>query len=100
MVSFLAGQRDHLESQVHYLRQQVDDLSAQLQTQELQLDFWRRRAVDLEQSATHATSEAERWKKLASDTADQLWEFGQSMGGEDFIAKAPMPDTKASVEKK
>ena len=87
--SFLSGQRDHWESQIHYLRQQLDDARAQLQTQDLQLDFWRRRALDMEQTATHATTESERWKKLARETADHLWDIGQAVSQEEFMTAKP-----------
>ncbi len=86
MFAFLSGHNDQLESQVLHLRQQLDDLQAQLQTQDLQLDFWRRRATDLEQSSIQAYHEAERWKKLARETAERLWDIGQSFGGGDGIA--------------
>ena len=81
--SFLSGQRDHLESQIHHLCQQVEDMKAQLQTQDLQLDFWRRRATDLEQGAIQSHADAERWKKLAKDTAERLWDLGQSINREE-----------------
>jgi len=97
--SFLSGQRDHLESQIHHLRQQVEDLRAQMQTQDLQLDFWRRRANDLEQSATTAQSEAERWKKLARDTAERLWDMGQSIREEEFISLTSVADVGTVAKK-
>jgi SMC interacting uncharacterized protein involved in chromosome segregation len=101
LLSFLSAQRDYMESRIRHLNQQIDDLQAQLQTQDLQLDFWRRHAVDLEQSTQHAQNEAEKWKKLASETADRLWEFGQSVGGEEFAAQEQMPEaSENSVCKK
>lgn len=96
--SFISGGREYMEAQLHHLHQQVDDLQGQLQTQDLQLDFWRRRAMELEQSSQHALSEADKWKKLASETADRLWEIGRSVGGEEFAVKGSMP--KANAAKK
>lgn len=96
--SFLPGQREHLESQMAHLRAQIDDLRGQLQTQDLQLDFWRRRAADLEQIQAQAVGDAERWKKLARETAERLWDIGQSIKGEEFSAKTPVPE-KAAVKK-
>jgi chromosome segregation ATPase len=89
MLSFLSGQNDYMESQIQHLRQQVEDLQAQMQTQELQLDFWRRRAADLEQSSTQAYNEAERWKKMARETVDRLWDIGKSINGEEFSLTEP-----------
>ncbi|MDR3449923.1 MAG: hypothetical protein P4M15_09325 [Alphaproteobacteria bacterium] len=95
--SFWAGHRDNLESEITHLRQQLEELQSQMQTQELQLDFWRRRSADLEQSQAHAHSESERWKKLARDTAEQLWDMGQSLKEGEFTAEAamPVPEKKA-----
>ena len=87
--SFLSGQREHLESQIMHLRQHVEDMRPQLQTQDLQLDFWRRRAADLEQNNIQVHSDAERWKSLARETADRLWEIGQSMQSEKIADGLP-----------
>ena len=100
VLSFLSGGREHMESQINHLRQQVEDLKSELQTQDFQLDFWRRRAFDLEQTSQHALSEAERWKKLASDTADRLWDIGRSIGYEEFMKSKPMPEVLPSAMKK
>jgi len=91
--AFMSGQREYLETQVYHLRQQVDDMEAQMQTQDLQLDFWRRRAIDLEQSIQQAQSESEKWKKLASDTANRLWDLGRSLGLDEF-EKGPAPEAE------
>lgn len=58
ILSQLSSQHDPAESQLDYLRQQLEDLRAQMQTQDLQMGFWRRRAMDLEQ-ALQAQSEPE-----------------------------------------
>ena len=100
MLSFLSGQRDHLESHIHHLRQQLDDLKAQMQTQGLQLEFWRRRALDLEQSSMTAQSDAERWKNLARETAEKLWDIGQSVSAEEFTAKETFASQEAVAAKK
>ncbi|MDD4617465.1 MAG: hypothetical protein PHW76_10260 [Alphaproteobacteria bacterium] len=90
---FLTGGRQHLESQVQHLRQQVEDLQAQMQTQDFQLDFWRRRAFDIEQSLQHAQSEAERWKKLATETANRLWDIARNMAAENFHSPEQAPES-------
>ena len=100
VLSFFSSPRDVMETQNSHLRQQLDDLRAQMQTQDLQLDFWRRRAMELEQNSQHAQSEAERWKKLASDTANRLWEIGKSVGCDEFMAKGPLAETVAASGKK
>ena len=92
ILSQLSGQHDPSESQLDYLRQQLEDLRAQMQTQDLQMGFWRRRAMDLEQSSLQAQTEAEKWKKLASETADRLWDVGTNMNDEEFTASRQMPE--------
>ena len=99
-LSFLSGGREYMESQINHLKQQIADLKSELQTQDFQLDFWRRRAFDLEQTSQQAQSEATRWKKLASDTADRLWEIGRSIGCEEFIKSKPTPEVLPKARKK
>jgi chromosome segregation ATPase len=98
--SFLSGGREFMESKINHLRQQVEDLQAQLQTQDFQLDFWRRRVTELEQSYQHAHSEAERWKKLASETANRLWDIARSVSGESFQAEGAAEEEDHSVAEK
>jgi len=98
--SFLSGGREYMESQISHMRQQVEDLQAQMQTQDFQLDFWKRRAGELQQSVQHAQSEAERWKKLASETADHLWEMAQTMKADDFRSAQPAKTPKKARVRK
>jgi hypothetical protein len=86
MMSFLPGQRDHMEALIHQLRQEIDDLRNEMQLQGVQLQFWRHRATDLEQNNQQVHSEAERWKNLARETAERLWDIGQSVRQEEFVA--------------
>ncbi len=81
---FLSGGRQYMETQIQHLHQQIEDLQSQMQTQDFQLDFWRRRAFDVEQSLQHAQSEADRWKKLATETANRLWDIAKSMASDQF----------------
>ena len=97
--SFLSGPKEHLEAQIYHLRQQVTDMQAQMQTQDLQLDFWKRRAMDLEQSSYQAHNEAERWKKLARETAERLWDIGQSVNNEEFVATEPLSEAAGARKK-
>jgi hypothetical protein len=98
--SFISGGREYMENKIDHLKQQVEDLKSELQTQDFQLDFWRRRAFELEQNAQHAQGEAERWKKLASDTADRLWDIGQSIGCEEYMGSKPTPEALPPLKKK
>src|ERR1700743_2075721 len=47
MSLFAAGNTTQLETQIIHMRQQLQDAKIDLQAQDIQLDFWRRRAGDL-----------------------------------------------------
>jgi TolA-binding protein len=89
-----------MEMQIRQLRQQISELRAEMEMQDAQVELWRHRALELEQISHHALGEAERWKKLASETADRLWEIGQSVGAEEFQAKEPLPEPKVAATSK
>lgn len=81
----------HQETQLIRLRQRLDDTQADLQSHQVQLEFWRRRAAELEQSYNTSRTESERWRQLAHDTVEKLWELGQevrAVGGPDASAAA------------
>jgi hypothetical protein len=98
--SFLSGGREYMESQIHHLRQQIEDLKSELQTQDFQLDYWRRRAFDLEQTSQHSQSEADRWKNLARETANRLWDIGRSIGCQEFMESEPTPEALPKAAEK
>jgi hypothetical protein len=90
--SIFSGPQVHLETQIIRLRQKLDDLQADLQSQAVQLEFWRRRAAELEQHFNLSQSEAERWRQLARDTVEKLWDLGQEVCAEEFASDAPAAD--------
>jgi hypothetical protein len=57
------------------------------------VDFWRRRVAELEQGATKAHDDAERWKKLARETAEKLWDIGQKIHKDEFASAKPAADS-------
>jgi len=65
------------------LRQQLDDLNNNIQIQDTRLEFWRRRAMDMEHALHAKQLEAERWKNLARDTVDKLWDLGETLRAEE-----------------
>jgi hypothetical protein len=81
---FLTGGREYMETQICHLRAQVEDLQSELQTQDFQLDYWRRRAFEVEQTLQQAQVESDKWKKLAGETANRLWDIAKQVGGENF----------------
>lgn len=102
MMALLSGGREHMEYQIQTLRQEIAALKATVDSQDFQLDISRRRVSDLEQSVLYAQGEAERWKKLASETADRLWEIARSMGSESFQSpdEVQAPKSSSGTEKK
>jgi len=96
--SLFSGQQMHVESQLVQMRQRIDDLSTEMHTQSVQLEFWRRRATELEQNASQNHLEALRWRRLAQDTVDKLWDIGQSINIEEFNSDQPAAETAESLE--
>jgi hypothetical protein len=96
--SIFSGAQMHLETQVVQLRQKLDDLQTDMQTQNFQIDFWRRRATELEQGFYAARADAERWRRLARETVEKLWELGQDIRAEEFAQNAPAPEASAEPE--
>ena len=78
-----------LECELAQLRQQIGDLQNDMQAQTLQAETWRHKAVELEQKLNTSQAEAHRWRQLARDTVEKLWDLGQSMQQDDNLADAP-----------
>ena len=93
--SIFSGPQIHLETQVIQLRQKLDDLQADVQSQAVQLEFWRRRAVELEQHFNLSQSETQRWRQLARDTVEKLWDLGQEVRTGEFLADTPVAGINA-----
>ncbi|MDD3287812.1 MAG: hypothetical protein PHX43_02230 [Alphaproteobacteria bacterium] len=97
-LSIFSGQQVHLESQIARLQQQVYDLQTEQQSQQTQIEFWRRRAMDLEQQLNLSISDAQRWRQLARDTVEKLWDAGQSIHkAEDAVATEDSMDDYRQV---
>jgi len=88
----------NLDAQLIQLRQKLDDLQADMDGQSFQIEFWRRRATELEQNFHTARTEAERWRKLARETVEKLWDLGQDIKNEELSSDAPhaAPDKKTA----
>lgn len=75
--SLFSGTQAQLEARIDQLQ---DDLSAHVEQNaslSVQLEFWRARAGELENSLNVAQAEAARWKNVARETAERLWDMGQ-----------------------
>jgi hypothetical protein len=67
----------------------------------VQIDFWRRRAFELEQQLNLAQTEAGRWRQMARETAEKLWDIAQLTNGTAFASPDPVSgdlDADADVD--
>jgi hypothetical protein len=77
---FFSGQHIvNLETEILQLRQELEDLRSAKVEQEAQAEMWRLRTVELEQKLSGSQTEAVRWRQLARDTVEKLWDLGQSI---------------------
>jgi len=76
----------HLETENVRLQQEALDARHERDQQEYQADLWRQRAIELEQKLSITQAEAERWRQLARDTVDKLWDLGQTMQGKEPVS--------------
>jgi chromosome segregation ATPase len=92
--ALFSGQHVHLEAQIAQLQQQVSDLANEGQNLATQIEFWRRRAFELEQQLNLSSSDAQRWKQLARETAERLWDISQITNADEFSS----PESAAEDE--
>jgi hypothetical protein len=76
----------NLESEISALKQEIDELRGGKTVQETQAEVWRLRATELEQKLRQSMAETERWRQLAQETADQLWDLGQALQTENTVS--------------
>lgn len=89
---FLSGQHIvNLETEILKLRQELEDLRTEKVAHELQADVWRQRAVELEQKLSSSLTEAARWRQVARDTVEKLWDLGQSIQDDEPAAALTEP---------
>jgi len=89
---FFSGAQVQLEAKIEQLQ---DDLSAHVEQNDslsTQIEFWRRRAFELEQMLNLNQAETARWKEMARETAERLWDLGQIARAEAFVSDAAMPE--------
>lgn len=97
---FFSGAQVHLEAKIEQLQ---DDLSAHVEQNEslsTQIEFWRRRAFELEQMLNLTQAETARWKEMARDTAERLWDLGQIARAEAAVAEIAIQEDGEAQEPK
>jgi chromosome segregation ATPase len=74
-LGLFSGAQRNIDNELIKLRERLDDLQDEIETQEVHVDYWRQRAADLEQQVTAAQDETRRWRQLARDTVEKLWDL-------------------------
>jgi len=68
-----------MEMRVTDLQRRLQEAQQQVQERGTALAAVNYRVQQLEQSATRAQTEVEKWRNLARDTANKLWDIGQQI---------------------
>jgi len=98
--SLFSAQTVHLEAQMAQLQQMLGDLRADNQSLKTQVEFWSRRAFEMEQQLHASLSETRRWKQLARETAEKLWDISQIAGQQEMEDPQDMPKQLFFTEEK
>jgi hypothetical protein len=87
-----------LEAQLAETRQQL--LAAQRTSQEraTALAAVNQRVHNLEQTVNRAQVEVEKWRNLARETANKLWDIGQQIAEDRTVTATPLPSMAAAHE--
>ena len=80
---FFPSRHPRLEAEITQLRQALEDIRSEKIVHETQAEVWRLRTADLEQKLRQSQAEAARWRQLAQETADKLWDLGHALQGEE-----------------
>jgi hypothetical protein len=89
---FFSGSQVQLEAKIDQLMDEIDAHVAQNSNLTSQIEFWRRRAFELEQMLSMNQAETARWKEMARETAERLWDLGQIARQEDFVSLDELPE--------
>ncbi len=93
---FFSGQQvAQLESHVMKLELKLEQLQDEKSNQQAQIDFWRRRAMDLEQQLSISAADSQRWRQMARETIEKLWDINQKTTAEEFTSSAPAAESRS-----
>ncbi|MFA6280204.1 MAG: hypothetical protein WC612_05385 [Bdellovibrionales bacterium] len=84
-----------LEAKIDRMHDELDAHVEQNQSLTTQIEFWRKRAFELEQMLTLNQAETARWKEMARETAERLWDLGQIAHEDAFSSKEPFDEQEA-----
>lgn len=81
-----------LEARIDQLMDEIDAHVEQNSSLSGQIEFWRKRAFELEQALVMNQAEANRWREMARETAERLWDLGQIAQSEAFVSAQAVPE--------
>ncbi len=87
-----SAQQVQLEAKIDQLMDEIDAHVEQNSNLSSQIDFWRRRVFELEQLLAMNQAETTRWKEMARETAERLWDLGQIARSEAVVAPSESQD--------
>ena len=90
--SFFSPSQVRLEARIEQLQEDLKALVSQNENLTTQIEFWRRRSFEVEQMMNVHKAEAERWRQMARETAEKLWDVGKLAQADAFMAKEAMPE--------
>lgn len=88
---FTGHQVVQLENQMAQAQRQIKMMTDEAESQKAQIEFWRRRATEMEQQIGVIQAETDRWRQMARETIEKLWDINQQTKSEEF--RAPMADS-------
>ncbi|MDD3181715.1 MAG: hypothetical protein PHD48_02780 [Alphaproteobacteria bacterium] len=90
-----SGAQVQLEAKIDQLMDEIDAHVEQNSNLSSQIDTWRRRSFELEQMLAMNQSETTRWKEIARETAERLWDLGQIARSEAFVSPYEAPEDES-----
>lgn len=101
--SLFTGQQGQWEQKIDQLQDELHAHVEQNESLTTQIEFWRKRAFELEQMLNLNKGETERWKEMARETAERLWDLGQIAQADsalsDVVSEASAQERSSEDEK-
>lgn len=75
--SLFSGSQGQWEEKANRMQEEIHTHASQIESLNSQVEFWRKRAFEIEQALNLNRGETERWKEMARETAERMWDLGQ-----------------------
>jgi len=95
--SFFSSEQVQLEAKIDQMHDEIQAHVEQNVSLTNQIEFWRRRAFELEQMLVLNQSETARWKDMARETAERLWDLGSIARAEATLESVAYEDEPQDV---